>query len=242
MNLAANLKTLYHLALAPVAGETHTERLESFYRSQANSYDDFRQRLLHGRRELYEALPVPAGGVWVEMGGGTGFNLQYLGDRIHALREVLIVDLSHSLLEVAERRIREQNWTNVATRNADATTFCREGAADVVTFSYSLTMIPDWFAAIDQALSILKPGGVLGVVDFYVSRKHPSPRRARHGWGTRHFWPTWFGTDNVHLNPDHLPYLERRLETISVGEGRGRVPFLCGLTVPYYRFIGRKRA
>jgi len=30
--------------------------------------------------------------------------------------------------------------------------------------------IPDWFLAIDNALRILKPGGIIAVVDFYVSR------------------------------------------------------------------------
>ena len=43
---------------------------------------------------------------------------------------------------------------------ADATTFQPDaGKADVVTFSYSLTMIPDWFAAIDNALAMLRPAG-----------------------------------------------------------------------------------
>ena len=51
---------------------------------------------------------------------------------------------------------------------ADATRFRPpEGAADVVTFSYSLTMIPDWFAALENAAAMLKPGGTIGVVDFY---------------------------------------------------------------------------
>ena len=49
-----------------------------------------------------------------------------------------------------------------------------EAPVDVVTFSYSLTMIPDWFAAIENALRMLRPGGQIGVVDFYVSRKYPA--------------------------------------------------------------------
>jgi len=30
---------------------------------------------------------------------------------------------------------------------------------DVVTFSYSLSMMPDWLAALDNAKRILRPGG-----------------------------------------------------------------------------------
>ena len=55
---------------------------------------------------------------------------------------------------------------------------------DVVTFSYSLTMIPDWFLAVDHAWRLLRPGGTIGVVDFYVSRKHPDPGWRRHPWST----------------------------------------------------------
>ena len=37
-------------------------------------------------------------------------------------------------------------------------------------------MIPDWFAAVDHAWRLLRPGGTIGVVDFYVGRKHPEVR------------------------------------------------------------------
>ena len=31
-------------------------------------------------------------------------------------------------------------------------------------FSYTLSMIPDWFAALENARRLLKPGGTIGVV------------------------------------------------------------------------------
>ena len=68
------------------------------------------------------------------------------------------------MLKAARRRIAERGWKNVEAVEADAIQFRpAEELADVVTFSYSLTMIPDWFAAIENAWSILKPGGVIGV-------------------------------------------------------------------------------
>ncbi len=85
-----------------------------------------------------------------------------------------VVDLASSLLKVVEKRAAQRNWNNVQAITADATTWTPpEGSADVVTFSYSLTMIPDWFAAIDNAMRILKPGGLIGIIDFYVARKYP---------------------------------------------------------------------
>jgi S-adenosylmethionine-diacylgycerolhomoserine-N-methlytransferase len=101
-------------------------------------------------------------------------------------------------------------------------------------------MIPDWFAAVDHAVELLKPGGLIGVVDFYVSRKHPEPGRQRHGWFTRSFWPLWFANDNVFLSSEHVPYLHRKFETVQFSEHRARAPYLLGLRVPYYRFVGRR--
>ena len=109
---------------------------------------------------------------------------------LNRLRRVHVVDLSDALLAVARRRIRGRGWSHVETVRADATTWRpASGAADAVTLSYALTMIPDWFRAVDNAWAMLRPGGVIGVVDFYVSRRHPAPGRARHGWTPRTLWP-----------------------------------------------------
>lgn len=238
-----DIRILWHLLASRVTGNSHEERLESFYKGQAGGYDDFRRRLLHGREDLFTRLPVAEGGVWVDLGAGTGENAERWGERLSQFSQAYLVDLSSSLLKVADERIAHRGWTNVSTVHADATTFLPpEGAADVVTMSYSLTMIPDWFAAVDQAHRMLKPGGVLGVVDFFVARKYPAAGLAKHRWSTRTFWPTWFASDNVFLNPDHIPYLQTRFETVDLVQRRGKVPYMPFVRAPHYFFIGRKRA
>lgn len=242
MSLLRDAKILYHLVLSPVRGDSHQERLESFYGGQAEAYDDFRKRLLHGREDLCALLPLPDGGVWIDMGGGTGSNVEAAGDRIAALSRVYVVDLAPSLLGMARKRAADRGWSNVSVVEADATTFVpEEGTVDMVTFSYSLTMIPDWFRAIDHAQRLLKPGGHIGIVDFYVSRKYPAEGRKQHGFGTRVFWPSWFMNDNVYLSSEHLPYLESRFETTHIDERMAPVPYMP-MRVPYYLYLGRKRA
>ena len=242
MSLFADLQVLYHMACKPIRGKDHAQRLDSFYAGQASAYDNFRKRLLKGRREMYQCVQVPPGGTWVDMGGGTASNLEYLEQRLDQLRQVYVVDLSSSLLKVARQRIASQNWQNVQAVKADATEYQPdEGKVDAVTFSYSLTMIPDWFAAIDNAARMLGPEGVLGVVDFYVSRKYPSQDLQRHSWFQRHFWPTWFSNDNVHPSADHVPYLHRHFEPIHFSEHRARIPYLPLVRVPYYIFVGKPR-
>ena len=242
MPFLADMKVLYHMLLKPVRGDDHAQRMESFYGGQAGAYDDFRRRLLKGRESLYQQLPKPEGGVWVDMGGGTGSNIENLADSIDQLKQVYVVDLSESLLKVATKRFEEKGWSNAKSVVADATTFTPdEGLADVVTFSYSLTMIPDWFAAIENAKRILKPGGHIGVVDFYVGRKYPQEAMAKHGWLSRTLWLPWFATDNVFPSKDHIPFLRHHFDQTHLDEQRNRMPYVPLLKTPYYQFIGQKQ-
>jgi S-adenosylmethionine-diacylgycerolhomoserine-N-methlytransferase len=241
VSILSELSTLYSLAVSPITGKTHAQRLESFYKGQAGHYDAFRKRLLHGRQDMFNGLELPEDAVWADFGGGTGSSLEFMGGQLDRVKKGYIVDLSPSLLEMADERIRAQGYSQIETVEADVTTFePAEGALDVATFSYSLTMIPDWFSAVEQAWRLLRPGGVLGVVDFFVSRKYPADSFTRHGWLTRSLWPLWFASDNVNLSPDHVPYLHTKCAPDHYSEHRAPVPFLIGLRVPYYVFIGRK--
>lgn len=242
MTLLSDLRVIWHLIASPIRGKSHAERLESFYSGQAGDYDAFRKRLLKGREEMYASIDAPEGGVWIDLGGGTGANVECIAPQLDKLSKVYVVDLSSSLLKVCRERAANRGWTNVEAVEADATQWRpAEGAAAVVTFSYSLTMIPDWFAAIDHALDLLKPGGTIGVVDFYVARKYPEAGHTQHGVTTRLGWPCWFHNDNVFISPDHVPYLHKRFDVVSYTEHRAKVPYIPLARVPYYRFIGRKR-
>ncbi len=229
MQLAADARVVATLLRGMGGAGTHAERLQRFYAPQAAGYDCFRERLLHGRDDLIGRLPVVRGARIVELGGGTGQNLERFGARLERVERAEIVDLCPALLAVA--RARHAGRPNVCIVEADATTWRPAVPVDCVYFSYALTMIPDWRAAIDNAVAMLKPGGTLGVVDFYVSR-------ARHGALARALWQRWFRHDGVRLSPDHLPYLRDRLQTIECLERRGAVPYLPGLAAPYYVFVG----
>lgn len=240
MSFVRDLKTVAKLVLHRSHGSTHGERLEHFYAAQADDYDSFRERLLKGRRELIADLPTQDGATWVDLGGGTGANVEMLGERLACLNRLYVVDLCPSLLKMAQARQEKNGWSNVTAVHGDATKFRPSEPADVVLFSYSLTMIPDWFAAIENAFAMLKPGGVIGVVDFYVAKKYPAAKRSKHSFATRNFWPLWFQRDNVFLCPDHLPYLAWRFNEMSVVESKEKIPMMPLVKVPVYRFLGSK--
>lgn len=216
---------------------SHASALSEFYAPQAPHYDRFRERLLHGRAELIARLPLPERAHVIELGGGTGRNAEFFGERLARIETLEIVDVCAPLL--AQARDRARRLPQLRVVEADATAYRPKQPVDCVYFSYALTMIPDWCAAIANALAMLKPGGVLGVVDFYVSAARPQGT-ARHGLITRRFWPAWFRHDGVRVSAQHLPELCRRLPDHEVFEARAHVPYLPLGRVPYYIFIGRK--
>ncbi|MBS0582745.1 MAG: methyltransferase domain-containing protein [Proteobacteria bacterium] len=219
---------------------SHAQNLQGFYGTQAGDYDRFRERLLQGRAELIARLQLalPRAAHVVELGGGTGRNLEFFGTALDDVAAFDLVDLCPALL--ARARARFARHARVRVIEADATIFRPAQAVDCVYFSYALTMIPDWRAALDNACAMLKPGGVLGVVDFYHSTARPDAGLVRHGAFTRKFWRRWFAHDGVRLDPEHLAALRARFPRHELIESRAAVPYLPGLRVPYYVFVGRK--
>lgn len=230
-------RVLMHLARGQPRRGTQAERLQAFYGPQTAHYDAFRERLLHGRDQLIQRLDPRPGALVVELGAGTGRNLGFLGERLATLGRVDLVDLCPALLEQA--RLRTGGMANVRVVEADAVTYRPEKPVDCVYLSYSLTMIPDWEGALRNAIAMLRPGGALGVVDFYVSDADPDPGLARHGALTRGFWPRWFAHDGVHPDPAHLRLLRTLLPAHRLEESLASVPYLPGLRVPYYCFVGQ---
>lgn len=215
------------------------ERLQAFYAPQATRYDGFRKRLLHGREELIRLLPAAAGDVVVELGCGTGENLERFGGRLAGLRQLTLVDLCPALLEQARARVGR--CRNVQVVEGDITHYQPPEQVDCVYLSYALTMVEDWRAVIANAAAMIKPGGTLGVVDFYVSSPRPAPGAIRHPAWERWLWRRWFAHDGVRLDPAHTRQLAKAMPVSWIFERRGKVPYLPGLTAPYYIFIGRKR-
>lgn len=236
--IASDARVLLQLLRGQPRRGSHAQRLEAFYGPQAQRYDQFRERLLHGRQTLIDRLPVGAGARLVELGAGTGRNLLFFGQRLSAFERFELVDLCPSLLALARQRTADM--PNVGIVEADATCYQPSAPVDAVYLSYALTMIPRWQDAIENALAMLRPGGHLGVVDFYVSHPDRGPGAVRHGLFTRWFWPSWFAHDGVRPDPRHLQCLRDRVPDHQLLEQRAPVPYLPGLRVPYYVFVGRR--
>lgn len=236
---AADFQVLKSMMFANVQGDTQQERLESFYVSQADLYDSYRHRMLHGRFPMINSMPAPRNGIWVDIGGGTGSNLEFFGDKLNHWGKVYVLDLCPSLVDVAQKRVNHRGWSSfVDVVLGDACDFdCpgmpAAGTVDVVTFSYALTMIPDWQKAIRNAFRLLKIGGHIAVCDFTVSDTQYM--------GMSSFWRWVFAHDHVHLRPEHISTLCVAFEKEHLEVGFGDFPYVPGcLQCAYYSFVGKK--
>lgn len=191
-------------------------------------------------------------------------------------RSVYVVDLSPSLCDIARHRFARLGWKNVKVVCQDARAFRVEDheavpsddhrslvrvdsgeyaadgrkktlGAELVTISYALSMIPEYYSAIDSISSQLSPNGIVGVIDFYVqsrvefqSRNYVGGVIDRHCmWLSRVFWRTWFEIDRVNLEPARRDYLEYKFGTILNINARNH---LLGVRIPYYVWIGCSKA
>lgn len=205
----------------------HAALMDRVYRGQRHIYDLTRKYYLFGRDRLIGELACRPGHAVLELGCGTGRNLQLIARRwpgvtCHGL------DISSEMLKNARKRLGTSGRLALgdATRFDARALFGREGF-DRVVLSYALSMIPGWETALDHAAGTLAPGGSVQVVDFGDFDGLPSPLRA-----ILHKWLAHF-----HVTP------RTELETVAAGIAREHGLGLQAVRGPfgYYRMVRLSR-
>lgn len=193
-----------------------SEKMDAIYRYQRFFYDATRKFFLFGRDEMFAQMEINDGDSVLEIGCGTGRNLLKLS-RLHPQARLYGLDASSEMLKTAgakfdahgiEKRVILRR--GLAEEFGAEKTFGREEPFDVIFFSYTLSMIPDWQSAIDAALANLKQKGSLYIVDFGDGRGLPR-------WFNR-LLGRWLALFEVHFRPKLIDYLQNLERT-----GRGKL-------------------
>lgn len=88
--------------------------------------------------------------IWVDLGGGTGWNIEMMHESfpIDTFEKVILVDLTPSLCQVAQKRFENKGWKNVVVLCQDASGFrvpgledALEGRVGLVTVSYARKVV-----------------------------------------------------------------------------------------------------
>ena len=145
--------------------------MDGVYRHQRYIYDLTRKYYLFGRDRLIDELAPKPGARIVEIGCGTARNLIRMARR-YPDAELFGLDASEAMLETAAKSIARAGLSSrigLAHGYAEALTPATFGLSegfDEAVFSYSLSMIPDWKAALAAAGAALAPAGRIHIVDF----------------------------------------------------------------------------
>lgn len=128
-----------------------------------------------GRKHAIPGLHLQDGSRVLDVGCGTGLNFPLLLKAVGESGQVVGVDRSPEMLQVARRKTVRRPPGNVVLVEADAEQLDRlavsgpDGPAppfDAVLFTYSLSLMSDWKNAWHQASSLVRPGGRAAIVDM----------------------------------------------------------------------------
>ena len=101
----------------------------------------------------------------VELGCGPASVIPSIIEHTDISTQIIGVDFSEQMIEIANRKKEIYNWKNVTFECMDMYRFPETQPVDTVIFCLALTAIPDATKALKKALSILKTGGQLIIID-----------------------------------------------------------------------------
>jgi demethylmenaquinone methyltransferase/2-methoxy-6-polyprenyl-1,4-benzoquinol methylase len=197
----------------------------------APRYDAFTRAFSFGmdaawKRELVDAIiaRVPPAASIVDLACGTGDLALALSRRLPAVC-VEGLDASPRMVALARR-------AGVEARVGDMMALpYGNGSADAVTIGYGLRNVPDFHGALRECARVLRPGGVLGCLDF-ARPENPAWRDVLHGYlslaGSLYGW-WWHGEADVYR------YIARSIETFVSHRELAQAMREAGFTVQLER-------
>lgn len=142
-------------------------RAQDYFTENAGRWDQLRSLHVDDsdvERTLVAALQGRRIGDLVDLGTGTGRVLEVLAPHVE---RGIGIDLSREMLAVARANLERADLRHCMVRQGDITQVPLTAAsADVVTIHQVLHYAADPAAVVAEAARILRPGGVLLVVDF----------------------------------------------------------------------------
>jgi ubiquinone/menaquinone biosynthesis C-methylase UbiE len=194
------------------AAHTPLGRVRGRYGKLASVYElTLGERLLYAdaRRRAIKSLQLSPGATVVDVACGTGFNFPLIEERIGPSGTLIGVDLTAGMLDRARARVQRAGWSNVRLVRLDATSLTctqleRAGAlaegkeVDAVLCTLGMSVIPEWKAAWEAMVALVRPGGTAAI---WTAARRPDKPSARDssahssGWAAGTSPPT--GPENL---------------------------------------------
>lgn len=179
-----------------------------------------------GLGEMRGELLAGASGRTIEIGAGTGVNLEHYPDTVSEL--ALVEPGPHMAKQLREKLAESGRAATIATAGAEELPFAAD-SFDTAVSTLVLCTVPDPEASLAELARVLKPGGRLLFIEHVRSE---DPGRAR--WQDRLERPWRFVADGCHCNRDTLSTIGRsRFDQVEAE--RDRLPKAPPIVTPLIR-------
>ena len=195
--------------------------MDANYRWMKHIYDLPRPLFLLGRNRLLRRIAAENPQTVLEIGVGTGRNLRKLAKLLPATK-LYGSDISPEMLTYANSSFRRAGAADrITTVEADGMPRVEDLSHpklfDVIFFSYSLSMIPNWQKALrDAAAHLSISGGTLMLVDFGLFSSWPKPIAAQFHRNLQRFHATARADLKDFLHTDPM-FQDWQIESQSLG-------------------------
>ena len=256
-SFARKVKTTTKMILHPLtAGKinAHGDKMSAFYAAQAKGYDAVRENMLVGRPEMMSGFgPIKKGHTWLDVGGGTGRNVHYLRAQLDFFERIIVLDICAELLQIGQENARRSftaeqcdkiRWVCLDINSKDVRSelskhFTNQDSNrgfDTISFSYSLSMIPEWEKALQSAKSLMSVDGRVIVSDFDTYTEE--------GNSIKDFLiRSWYAQDGVRIEAKTRKYITEQVftapENFTVTLARFQRK-LMKVSIPHYVACCRK--
>jgi len=154
-----------------------------YYDSAASRYDQRLKfwfgnvlRIESYRLRAVESLGEIEGSVVLDIGCGTGANLPLLVSRAGKEGKIIGIDYSEGMLKKAREKVTKNSWNNIELYRDDASVIeSVDSTVDAIISTYCLGIVHDLESALNRAVSLLKPGGRIAILDFHRAYPEKGP-------------------------------------------------------------------
>ena len=230
----------------------HGDKMSAFYAAQAKGYDAVRENMLVGRPDMVSGFgPIKEGHTWLDVGGGTGRNLHYLRAQLDLFERIIVLDICPELLEIGQENARltftpaqceKISWVCLDINDPNVKKILAKHlhndlgrGFDTISFSYSLSMIPEWKKALLSAKTLLSDQGRVIISDFDT---YTEEGKSFKDWLIH----MWYKQDGVRIEAESRRYIVNEVfaEPEFVTTVARFQKKLAGVRIPHYVACLRK--
>jgi len=186
----------------------------SYYNKFSKVYDWLSPKWYYHNARNYaiQQLQLKQGQTVLNLPCGTGQNFEYFQKYLNETGLIIGIDLSDGMLKKAKKKKEANDWQNIQIYKGNATKITNDWLkkntsvqtkVDAIICDLGLSGFPKWKMVIDNMLELLKPNGLLVIMDWYV----PKPT-------LRGEFIKWIGGGEV--NRPIYQYLETKVANFSV--------------------------